>query len=137
MQRIDFNLQSALDGAKLVTRELLEVIGFKATKDRDYIAAGYPYESHVDGELYHFTSKGTFFTYGEHVLDLFLSIPYTDIIGNAITEPMLSAEEWYAMMGDLTTDKGKEWLNSALNSGFMYVVQQYGNYVADYLTKNK
>jgi len=134
MQRIEFNLQSALDGAKLVTGSGLEA----EFVEYDRFNHLYPLKVTICGISECYTDNGKYsITRDIPNLDLFLAVPYTDIIGNSITEPMMSAHDWYAMMGDLTTDKGKEWLNSALNSGFMYVVQQYGNYVADFITKNK
>lgn len=42
---------------------------------------------------------------------------------------VMNAEEWYSLMSNLDTQEGKEWINKALNDGFMFVVAEYGKYV--------
>lgn len=122
MQRIEFNLQSALDGARLVTRDGVEATDFTFLPEEDV----YQYSAIVNGITYTYTDEGRYMVGRIDDLDLFLSVSYTDIIGNSITEPMLSAEEWW-----------QEHSNEYIGDEIITIAQAYGNYVADYLTKNK
>ena len=131
MQRIEFNLQSALDGAKLVNGCGETVTNFRPN-DTGHMTS-YEYIADCEGESDWYTDKGGYRLGVKSVYDLFLSVPYTDIIGNSITEPMLSAEEWYLKI----SQKEKAWFTKPIEDCFIELAQDYGNYVADYLTKNK
>jgi hypothetical protein len=114
MQKQKFDLEKALAGAKLVTRDGREVSDFSKAKGDWYFAK-------VGGYLYTFSPKDGTHYFGTSILDLFLAEPPTP------PEPMLSAEEWYEKHTG-------GWIATGAT---LKMLQQYGNYVADFLTKNK
>jgi len=125
MQRIEFNLQSALDGAKLVTGSGVEA----EFVEYDRFDHHYPLKVTIGGISECYTDNGKYSRNRDIPnLDLFILItPASDIIGNSITEPpMMTAEAWY----------NSNRANGSLNTKIA-LMQAYGNYVADYLTKNK
>jgi hypothetical protein len=123
--RTKFNLEAALNGAKLVTRDGWEVKDFKHSHPEKDV---YQYSA-IIGVMHHtYSDDGKFMVGAIDEHDLFLADTHTpEIIGEAITEPMLSAEEWYRAQ---TTDAKLNWSKTTM-------IQAYGNYVADFLTKNK
>ena len=69
-----FNLKQALSGAKLVTRNGIEVSGFRKSKYKTY-----PYTANVQGEDFLFTAKGEFDKERADSIDLFIDDSQPDI----------------------------------------------------------
>jgi hypothetical protein len=126
MQRIEFNLQSAIDGAKLVAVNKITEEEISIEDFRESIGGPEKYCALFGGyATFFFDDKGCS---NLDIWQLYLSVPYTEIIGNSITEPpMMTAEAWI-----LTQP-----MSEKVDWSEYDFANKYGNYVADFITKNK
>jgi hypothetical protein len=68
---IPFNLEKALSGAALITRDGRPVTSFRRIKNPTQIR--YPFEAHVGSGFFCFTEQGTYWILRPDPLDLFIS----------------------------------------------------------------
>lgn len=103
-----FNLEAALAGARLVTRDGREVSGFRKRVD-GALYTGYPYQAIVCGDVETFTETGAFSVHRMgSTLDLFLAEPWPR--QEATPEPKLG-DGWPWV------PKIDEWCHSAMSGG--------------------